>query len=91
MQRRDRSGDWKLLFRRSLFAREEEEVSRLQVLTRDVPRLNVELHDAVRWTAFTVPSVRDWFELNNGPRLLVLRLLWNNVAPPKAQFLSWLA
>ncbi|KAL7212853.1 hypothetical protein ACSBR2_015530 [Camellia fascicularis] len=96
MQRRDRAGDWRLQFRRSLFVWEEEEVRRLQLLTRDVPRLNEDLHDVVRWIASSsgecsVASVRNWFELNYGPSLLVPRLLWNNVAPPKAQFMSWLA
>ncbi|KAL7235498.1 hypothetical protein ACSBR1_018904 [Camellia fascicularis] len=54
------------------------------------------LCDVVKWTAsssgvFTVASVRAWLQKNSGPSLLVPKMLWNNLAPPKAQFLSWLA
>ncbi|XP_028078212.1 uncharacterized protein LOC114280083 [Camellia sinensis] len=49
-RRRDSEGDWRLQFRRSLFAWEEEKVRKLQLLIRDVPRLNVDLQDVVRWT-----------------------------------------
>ncbi|CAL5382198.1 unnamed protein product [Camellia sinensis] len=96
MQRRDITGDWKLLFRRSLLAWEEEEVRRLQELTRGLPSLNVEKTDFASWSAsflglFTVASVRAWHEVAQGPRMKIPRMLWNNVAPPKAQFLCWLA
>lgn len=96
MQRRDISGNWRFMFSRSLLAWEEEEVQRLQELIRDAPRINEELPDSVRWTAspsgqFTVASMRKWYEVNQGPKLQVPNLLWRGVAPPKAQFLSWLA
>ncbi|CAL5393757.1 unnamed protein product [Camellia sinensis] len=96
MQRRAREGDWRLQFRRSLFAWEEEEVTKMQLLLRDVPRLNVDLQDVVRWAAspsgeFTVLSVRNWLMLRSGSRLLVPRMIWINEAPPKAQFISWMA
>lgn len=69
---------------------------KLQLLTRDVPRLNVDLQDVVKWTAsfsgeFTMLSVRKWLLLRSGPRLPVPRMIWINAAPPKAQFISWLA
>lgn len=68
----------------------------MQLLIRDVPRLNVDLQDVVRWAAspsgeFTVLSVRNWLLLRSGPRLLVPRMIWINEAPPKAHFVSWLA
>lgn len=68
MQRRDITGDWKLLFRRSLLAWEEDEVSRLQELTRGIPSLNVEKIDSASWSAsslglFRVASVRAWHEV----------------------------
>ncbi|CAL5393987.1 unnamed protein product [Camellia sinensis] len=96
VQRRDRDGLWSFQFRRSLFAWEVEEVKKLQELTKDMPRLKVNLCDGVQWTAsttgvFTVASVRDWLQKNSGTSLQVTRLLSNNLAPPKAQFLSWLA
>ncbi|XP_028113856.1 uncharacterized protein LOC114311884 [Camellia sinensis] len=55
-----------------------------------------ELPDSVKWTAspsgnFTVASMRKWYEETQGPKLQVPNLLWRGVAPPKAQFLSWLA
>ncbi|CAL5348368.1 unnamed protein product [Camellia sinensis] len=96
MQMRDSLGVWKLLFRRPLLAWEEDEVSRLQVLIRDALGLNMGLKDFIRWNAsldgqFTVAGIREWYESNQGPRLQVPRLIWKGVAPPKAQFLSWLA
>ncbi|CAL5369282.1 unnamed protein product [Camellia sinensis] len=96
MQRRDRDGPWSLQFRRPLFSWEEEEVGKLQELTKDVPRLNENLCDGVKWTAsasgvFTVASVRSWLQKNSGTSLQVPKMLWNNLAPPKAQFLCWLA
>ncbi|XP_028089315.1 uncharacterized protein LOC114289749 [Camellia sinensis] len=96
MQRRDRDGHWSLQFRRPLFSWEEEEVGKLQELTKDVPRLNENLCDGVKWTAsasgvFTVASVRSWLQKNSGTSLQVPKMLWNNLAPPKAQFLCWLA
>ena len=96
MQRRDISGNWRLLFTRSLLAWEEEEVQRLQDLTGDAPRINEELPDSIRWTAapsgqFTVASLGKWYEVIQGLKLQVPNLLWRGVAPPKAQFLSWLA
>lgn len=96
MQRRDNAGVWKLLFRRPLLAWEEGEVIRLHEVIRNVPCINLELQDSVSWAAsssgvFTVASLRNWHETTQSSLLQVPRLLWNNVAPPKAQFLSWLA
>lgn len=66
------------------------------MMTKDVPRLNDNLCDVVKWTTsssgvFTMASMRAWLQKNFGPSLLVPKMLWNNLAPPKAQFLScWL-
>lgn len=43
MQMRDSSGDWKLVFRRSLLAWGEAEVVRLRVLLREAPSISLEL------------------------------------------------
>ncbi|XP_028113521.1 uncharacterized protein LOC114311593 [Camellia sinensis] len=40
---------------------------------------------------FSVLSVRKWLLLRSGPRLPVPKMIWINAAPPKAQFISWLA
>ncbi|CAL5334586.1 unnamed protein product [Camellia sinensis] len=96
MQRRDSHGSWSLQFRRPLFSWEVEEVGKLQQLTKDIPRLNDNLCDGVKWTAsssgvFTVASVRSWLQKKSGTSLQVPKMLWNNLAQPKAQFLCWLA
>ncbi|CAL5372109.1 unnamed protein product [Camellia sinensis] len=88
--------DWKLAFRRSLLAWEEEEVHRLNVLLAEVPNLNPLTEDYCLWRAsnsgvFSVASVWKRLELVNGPTVSISKFLWKNAAPPKAQFFSWLA
>ncbi|XP_028059522.1 uncharacterized protein LOC114263217 [Camellia sinensis] len=52
--------------------------------------------DSCSWVAqpseeFTVASVWKWMEARQGVDITVTRCIWINLAPPKAQFLSWLA
>ncbi|KAL7213605.1 hypothetical protein ACSBR2_016185 [Camellia fascicularis] len=96
VQRRDRSGDWKLSYRRPLLAREEEEVGRLHCLLNNAPELRPNYSDSLKWTAsdssqFTVASLKEWAEGMDGPKLQISRMLWHNFAPPKIQFFGWLA
>ncbi|XP_028051231.1 uncharacterized protein LOC114255885 [Camellia sinensis] len=95
-QRKGLGSDWKLAFRRSLLAWEEEEVQRLNVVLAEVPNLNLVTEDNCLWKAnnsgvFTVASVWERLEVVNGSRIPISNFLWKNAAPPKAQFFSWLA
>ncbi|CAL5365331.1 unnamed protein product [Camellia sinensis] len=94
--RKGPGSDWKLAFRRSLLAWEEEEVHRLNVLLAEVPNLNPITEDHCLWRAsnsgvFSVASMWKRLELANGPTVPITKFLWKNAAPPKAQFFTWLA
>lgn len=94
--RKGLGSDWKLAFRRSLLAWEEEEVHRLNVLLAEVPNLNPLTEDNCLWRAsnsgvFSVASVWKRLEIVNGSTVPISKFLWKNAAPPKAQFFSWLA
>lgn len=88
--------DWKLEFRRSLLAWEEEEVQRLTKLLSEAPILNPTAEDSCLWLAsslkeFSVASVWQRVEAAKGPMLSISKVLWKNSTPPKVQFFSWLA
>ncbi|XP_028056986.1 uncharacterized protein LOC114260979 [Camellia sinensis] len=94
--RREVDSDWKLVFRRPLLAWEDEEVLKLNDLLQNAPRLNEGVLDSCSWLArpsgaFIVASTWKWVEASQGPDFTVTRSIWNNLAPPKVQFLSWLA
>ncbi|XP_028101954.1 uncharacterized protein LOC114301226 [Camellia sinensis] len=94
--RRVADSDWNLAFKRPLLAWEEEEVQKLNDLLQNVPRLNEGVTDSCSWVAhpfeeFTVASTWKWMEASQGVDCTVTRCIWNNLAPPKVQFLSWLA
>lgn len=36
-------------------------------------------------------SIWKWVVACKGPTIIVTKSIWNNLAPPKVQFLSWLA
>ncbi|CAL5440634.1 unnamed protein product [Camellia sinensis] len=90
------ASDWNLVFRRPLLAWEEEEVQKLNDFLRNAPSLQEGVVDSCSWLAhpseeFTVASLWMWMEARQGVDLTVTRCIWNNLAPPKVQFLSWLA
>ncbi|XP_028080046.1 uncharacterized protein LOC114281693 [Camellia sinensis] len=96
VHRRVSDSDWNLVFRRPLLAWEEEEVQKLNDFLQNAPRINEEMVDSCSWVAhpseeFTVASVWKWMEASQGVDIAVTRCIWINLAPPKAQFLSWLA
>lgn len=70
-QRRGRSGEWNLVFRRLLRACEGEEVGRLLEWLNDIPVVIVHVEDCLRWELnssglFLVESVRKWFQAAKG-------------------------
>lgn len=88
-------GGWNLSFRRPLRFWEEAEVNRLYILLAEAPSLRPTVPNSIRWQRsptgqLTVVAVRDWLAAHHGPKLLLPSLLWDNVAPPKVQFLGWL-
>ncbi|XP_028083384.1 uncharacterized protein LOC114284637 [Camellia sinensis] len=90
------ASDWNLVFRRPLLAWKEEEVQKLNDFLRNAPSLQEGVVDSCSWLAhpseeFTVASFWMWVEARQGVDLTVTRCIWNNLAPPKVQFLSWLA
>ncbi|XP_028113957.1 uncharacterized protein LOC114312000 [Camellia sinensis] len=92
---RDVYGNWVFNFRRSLFAWEEAELSRLLVLLSRPPLLRANVADCLTWNAntagcFSVSSVYQWFELGFGANSLIYTVLWKAPAPPRAQFFGWL-
>ncbi|KAL7255079.1 hypothetical protein ACSBR1_009277 [Camellia fascicularis] len=69
---------------------------RLQSLLGVGPSLDVNQRDSIRWKAeqsgtFKVGFVYNWCQNRAGPALGNSELVWNNFAPPKAKFISWLA
>ncbi|XP_028058131.1 uncharacterized protein LOC114262002 [Camellia sinensis] len=72
VQRKGKGRNWKLAFRRPLFAWEEKEVSNLNVLLHNAPTINALVEDSCLWLAhssgfFTVASVwKSW----NHPKVL---------------------
>ncbi|CAL5336186.1 unnamed protein product [Camellia sinensis] len=91
--RKGPGSDWKLAFRRSLLAWEEEEVHRLNVLLAEVPNLNPLTEDYCLWRAsnsgvFSVASVWKRLELVNGPTVSISKFLWKNAAPPQGSVLQ---
>lgn len=60
------------------------------------PRLQLEIGDSVRWKAgnvgvYKVSVAYKWCELVNGQTTSSTGLIWNNLSPPKAKFITWLA
>ncbi|XP_028068962.1 uncharacterized protein LOC114271546, partial [Camellia sinensis] len=89
-------GVWQLQFRRRLLAWEEKELQRLYVVLESAPELRVEAEDSCSWLTsksgkFSVSSVWSWWVVNKGPGLRVPAGVWASLAPPKMQFLCWLA
>lgn len=96
VQRKGEGRNWKLAFGRPLFAWEEEEVSKLNVLLHNAPTINALVEDSCLWLAhssrlFTVASAWKTLESSKGLVKSITRTIWRNIAPHKVQFLSWLA
>lgn len=86
IERRRNSGSWNLNFRRHLFAWESEELLRLFTTLNQVELLTSNREDHLKWLAcssskFSVSSLYNLLMPKNS--MLVPKLLWNNVAPPK--------
>ncbi|XP_028073785.1 uncharacterized protein LOC114276193 [Camellia sinensis] len=91
-----KESDWKLAFRRPLLAWEEEEVQRLHVFLSEAPNLNQLSEDSCLWMAnplgvFSVALVGKKLQSLGEPMVSISKFMWRNLAPPKAQFFSWLA
>ncbi|XP_028057272.1 uncharacterized protein LOC114261230 [Camellia sinensis] len=85
VQRKGEGRDWKLAFRRPLFAWKEEEVSKLNDLLQNAPTISALVEDSCSWLVWKI------VESSNGPAKSITRNIWRNIALPKVQFLSWLA
>lgn len=95
-QRMSAAEGWNLGFRRALLAWEEEEMNRLYTLLCSAPALCSNKSDELLWVAdpsriFSVSSAYNWWESSLGPTLDMAGVIWNNCAPPEAQFFGWLA
>ncbi|XP_028057518.1 uncharacterized protein LOC114261441 [Camellia sinensis] len=76
-----------------LYAWESEELLRLYTTLNQVELLTSSREDHLKWLAcpsgkFSVSSLYNLLMPKN--YMMVPKLLWNNMAPPKVQFLSWL-
>ncbi|GMP44796.1 hypothetical protein CsSME_00013572 [Camellia sinensis var. sinensis] len=81
-------GVWQLQFRRRL--------QRLTAFLDSSPDLRIESEDSCSWLAstsskFSTSSVWSWWGATKGPELRVPAGVWVSLAPPKMQFLCWLA
>lgn len=88
--------DWIFQFRRQLFAWEEDELSNLTVYLHVAPSLTNQVKDYCTWLAnpsgfFSVASLWSWMASSKGPNIRLVGNIWNNIAPPKVQFMTWLA
>ncbi|XP_028084604.1 uncharacterized protein LOC114285700 [Camellia sinensis] len=89
-------GVWQLQFRRRLLAWKEEELQRLYATLESSPELREEFEDSCSWLIsktgkFSVSSLWSWWVVNKGPGLKVPAGVWASLAPPKMQFICWLA
>lgn len=96
LQRKNEGDDWNLLFRRQLFAWEEEDLSSLYEYLQVVPSLRSHVEDQSTWLtnpsgAFSVASVWNWMASRKGCNLRFVMNIWKNIAPPKVQFMTWSA
>lgn len=94
LDRRVDQSDGFLRFRRALLSWESDELISLEALLNSVGSGSSDRDDCLQWLAntygqFSVSSL--YSLLMPFTHLLVSKLLWNNIYPPKVQFLGWLA
>ncbi|XP_028064362.1 uncharacterized protein LOC114267521 [Camellia sinensis] len=94
LERKRLSGVWNFKFRRVLFAWEAEELERLVTLVNQAELGAGDNEDCLKWLAcsseqFSISSLSK--VCADSPSILCTGLLWYNLAPPKVQFLGWLA
>ncbi|XP_028112042.1 uncharacterized protein LOC114310295 [Camellia sinensis] len=95
-QRKSGGEDWNFSFRRLLFAWEEEELQNLVVYLHRAPSLRTQVGDSCTWLAyssraFSIVSMWSRMDSSKGSNLRIAKTIWNNIAPPKVQFMTWLA
>lgn len=87
------SARWDLAFRRELISWELDQFALLSDLLDQSPVLRFDVNNRLLWNGqssgqFSVNSVFNWFELQNGAINKVHPIIWKNIAPYKAQFLD---
>ncbi|CAL5368616.1 unnamed protein product [Camellia sinensis] len=95
MERKGSSTSWIFNFRRPLFAWEADDLATLNNLLNQAVAGLSNRDDCLRWLAsssgqFRVSSLYNLSMYSGSFEFEVTKLLWNNVSPPKAQFLGWL-
>lgn len=89
------NGTWNLLFRRSLYDWEMEEVEVLMQRLQGIV-LKQNINDILIWSwsaglCFLVKSMYLQWKLINFTRNAALDKVWKNISPPKVEIFTWLA
>ena len=78
------------------FSEEEDEVERLKLWLSNAPPMTTGIDDVINWKAdksgwFSVGSLYNLFVEGYGDRHIELGLVSGNTAPPRVNFVAWLA